>query len=104
MANIGKRKDGRYYPKGSVGDPAKGISKDMFDKLKRQDARRSPNARAIDISIKAPIDLDGRHWKLAPNRYDVRDIDDPATTKRKKGIDIGGGIMLHPDDDFELVT
>ena len=82
MVQFGTRKDGRHYPKGSVGDPSHGISSDLFVKLRQQDARRSSVARSIDRGIKAPIDFEGKHWQQQPNRYDIRGIDDPASAKK----------------------
>ena len=58
------------------------MSRATFDKLRRQDARRSPTARAIDNKIKAPIDHEGTRWKNQPNRYDVRGIDYPKGKRR----------------------
>jgi hypothetical protein len=82
MAHWRTRKDGtRYRVEETI---PKGMSSETFAELQIQDAKRSTNARRIDNKIKAPIDLDGQHWKLAPNRYDVRGIDDPSTPKRKK--------------------
>ena len=77
---VGKRKDGRFYPK-SVGDSSKGISKKMFEELRAQDARRYATARAVDNKIKAPIDHEGTRWHKQPNRFDVRGIDNPRPKK-----------------------
>jgi|GEM_PF-4413413 len=81
MVQFGTRKDGRHYPKGSVGNPSKGISVELFNKLRQQNARRLATARAIDNKIKAPIDFEGKHWQQQPNRYDIRGIDDPVSAR-----------------------
>ena len=101
MTQFGKRKDGRHYPKKSVSDASKGMSRATFEKLREQDARRTPNARAIDNKIKAPIDHSGTRWKAQPNRYDVKGIDYPKS--RNKEVDVGA-FTIYPDDDFELIS
>jgi ribosomal protein L29 len=81
MTQFGTRKDGRHYPKNGS---SIGMSNDVFRRLREQDARRSNTARAIDRKIKAPIDLEGSAWQAAPNRYDVRGIDDPVTLSKNE--------------------
>lgn len=96
------RKDGRRYPK-SVGDPSKGISDSTFRKLKEMDAKRSRIAKAIDNKKKATIDYEGQHWKGSPNRYDVKGIDDPATTKKIKLPNGKLAFKVGKRDEFEVV-
>ena len=56
---------------------------DVMGELMEIHERRSPHAKAMDLSIKArktfkPTDKEGvKKWKKAPNMYDIIGIDDP---------------------------
>lgn len=100
MPKIGRRKDGKFYPKNKA-NGGKGISAETFRKLKRQNDSRSLAARALDDHLKAKIDPTGKKWRQAPNRYDVKGIDYPG----KGHIRLKDGSLwpVYQDDEFEIV-
>jgi hypothetical protein len=79
MAHWRTRKDGSHYRVKE--NMPNGVSRDTFDKLQNQDAKRTATARNIDKGIRAPLDLTGERWAKKPNHYDFPGIDDPKTTK-----------------------
>ena len=46
-------------------------------KLQRVHARRSPRAKQIDESLRAPLAKTSEQWVAQPNRYDIPDVDTP---------------------------
>lgn len=64
----------RGHSKGSYG----------IRKAQRIHAKRSPRARQIDESLKAPLAKSFEQWNSQPNRFDLPDVDTPKRQEQDK--------------------
>ncbi len=70
-------------------------------RARRVQARRTPHAKAIDRSLKAPRAKNIEQWLSAPNRFDLPTVDENKPKIEAKSMGVSDSYFWENNKDFD---